>query len=271
MKNIRIKIIFIIFLLIILCTGCFNSGDSQKNKAKLIDKISHYGSTQRSNGQIISIKRINLPQLDATLNAFKLMYWSEGSKTEAYLAVPKVESSYPLVVNLHGGWAAPVKEKHVSNVNGSVYDDQMINNASPDVVTLVPMFRGYGSSDGTVNGISGETKDTQNAIKATDNYLKTHGIVMQQNQLYMIGTSTGGGVALKTASERQDIQFVVAISPFVGWDIIGSWYKDHKSNPEYENYLRNAEKIFGRFNPQKPSYKQESINIKGINTPVLLV
>jgi dienelactone hydrolase len=36
----------------------------------------------------------------------------------------------------------------------------------------------------------------------------------------------GGGVALRTASERQDVKAVVAVSPFVGWDTIIHWLLD---------------------------------------------
>lgn len=82
-----------------------------------------------------------------------MMYWSNGVKTEAYLSVPQEKGTYSLEVNLHGGWIGPVKQTHVSLVGGVIFDKHLIEGSMPNIITVVPMYRGYGESGGTVNGL----------------------------------------------------------------------------------------------------------------------
>lgn len=42
---------------------------------------------------------------------------------------------------------------------------------------------------------------------------------------------------MNVASKRQDVRSVVAISPFVGWDIVGAWEQKHMDNPTYYDDL----------------------------------
>ena len=129
---------------------------------------------------------------------------------------------------------------HVNAVlSTNIFDERMISYAPQEVVTLMPLYRGYGGSDGTVNGLKGNTLDTENAIKAVTNYFNHKKDVkkIEEGMLFLRGYSMGGGVVLDVASERKDVTSVIAISPFVGWDISGAWDEKNKKITTGRNLL----------------------------------
>ncbi|MUG88864.1 alpha/beta fold hydrolase [Paenibacillus timonensis] len=174
--------------------------------------------TQVNNIEIISKELVEIPGQNSNIRIYKLFYRSDNIKVLAYLTVPKARGKYPLVVSLHGGYAWERKELSHYNYGFTLgfkyFSDQ--------VVGLFPLYRGYMESDGHVQGIAENTRDTENAIQAA----KSTGRV-KPNSIYLLGSSMGGGVALRLASERQDVQAVVAISPFVGWDATTRWLDEH--------------------------------------------
>ncbi|GGH77129.1 dienelactone hydrolase [Pullulanibacillus pueri] len=161
--------------------------------------------------------------------------------------------------------------------------DNGADNAAQDVtlladsplygISIAPMYRGYGKSHGTVKGLDGDTIDTNNAIKAITTYFNSHKPYpdIQEDHIYLSGTSMGGGVALNIATLRKDITSVVAISPFVGWDIVGAYDEKHRENPIWSGYLKNAISAYGDFDPNSSRYKAQSIDYRKITAPVLLV
>lgn len=255
------SLITLLFISLFFITGCSINHPIERKSP----------NHSRKDGQIISVHQIHLQKLDDRLKAYRMMYWSNGVITEAYLSVPQEKGTYSLEVNLHGGWIGPVKQTHVSLVGGVIFDKHLIEGSMPNIITVVPMYRGYGESGGTVNGLEGNTKDTQNAITAVKKYLGKNGIDIYQGETILMGTSTGGGVALKVASQQKGIASVIAISPYLGADLLGAWYKEHLDNSTYKNYFTYMEKAFGPYNPSKSPYIKESIDYKKINVPVLLI
>lgn len=267
----------------LLCSGCTSSQSTSKVKAKTkthtTQKVAKKtaDTTPKEDGIVISMKKIDVQNVNASIQTYRMMYWSKGTKTEAYVAAPKEPGTFPLVIICHGGWTTSENRVHVSLVNNGPHnvaeEERIIENPWPNAITLAPMYRGYGNSDGTVNGLSGNTIDTENAIKAIRSFLnsKKETPHIQDGHIYLNGTSMGGGVALKVASERKDVLSVVAVSPFVGWDIVGSWDQKHTDNATWKSYLNNAVSVYGPFDAESTVYKQESIPYKNIKAPTLLI
>ena len=146
------------------------------------------------------------------IRVFKMFYWSAGKKVEAWLTEPMRPGHYPLLVVLHGGWPWDMRHLHrVTTVIGvnvfpsfSYYED-----FSSKIVTITPAYRGYGKSQGSVQGMFGDTLDADNAMKAA---FSLHHV--KPNDTYVWGVSMGGGIALMLASEQKGIRAVVADSPF---------------------------------------------------------
>ena len=134
------------------------------------------------------------------------------------MTVPKASGKYPLVVHLHGGYA--LEQKDLSHYDfGFTFGFKYM---SDEVVYLYPLYRGDLESEGHVQGIAENTWDADNGIKMA---MSTGQV--KKDSVYLIGGSMGGGVALRLASERQDVQAVVGISPFVGWDVNLRWLDEH--------------------------------------------
>lgn len=288
MKNVLKWVVSLAFLTTIFITGCSMKSANQANgspqqnslstnKKTIYSTSSRKNSTlnnpdNQKNGQIISFSKINVTQNDPTLESYLMIYWSEGMKAVAYVSVPKQKGTYPLYVRLHGGytWSHPLKHVTTITVNHVTYhyDQSIVQNGMHGAITLLPMYQGYDKSQGTVNGLNGDTIDTQNAINALIAFLNSNQETskIEKNSLYLEGVSMGGGVALKVASERQDVRFVIATSPFVGWDIVGAW--DTLHHPVA--YL-NMTMQYGLYNPQSKVYEEQSIDYQKINAPVLLL
>ncbi|MFH5183522.1 alpha/beta hydrolase family protein [Paenibacillus sp. TAB 01] len=202
------------------------------------------------------------------MNIYKIFYISEGMKVEAYVAEPKKSGLYPLRVNLHGGWA--YEHPSLTHEVSPLQAEQM-KNASELLVTIAPQYRGYMESEGTVQGLEGSTADTQNAIRAVLSMGQ-----IQPDSIYLHGASMGGGIALRTASERKDIKAVVAVSPFVGWDTIIEWM-DNNPNEVWPPFVQSertlAEQYKDVFSKNPGKVKENSLldRIADISAPVLLL
>ena len=161
--------------------------------------------------------------------------------------------------------AGTTEPMDLTNVS-SPEDQSSLENANPNFITLIPEYRGYDGSGGTVQGLSGDTLDTSNAIKAVMSKYS-----VEANHLYLDGTSMGGGVVLQLASERHDVRSVIAISPFVGWNIVGTWAVQNKDKNDMALNFYDHMLTYGTDNPNNPLLKKESVDIEKITAPVLLL
>jgi dienelactone hydrolase len=260
MKEYKLTISTIYFILIsiaLLISGC--STEKEKSSMKSIE----------DSEKIISFKPIQVEGLNPSLDSYKMRYWSEGEETVAYVSLPKKEGVYNLTVVCHGGLPAPIKDTHIQSIEGISFDKTLLLNTSPEVIGLVPLYRGYGESNGTVPGLNGVTLDTSNAIDALTKYLEGNENRKSTGGVFVSGTSLGGGVALKLATLREDITDVVAVSPYVGLDIYYPWLLE---NPEIDiGFLDMFNEAYGDYDEKSEATAKESINFKKINVPVLIV
>lgn len=216
--------------------------------------------------EIISKELLQVPAQNPNINIYKIFYYSDNIKVGALLTVPKAPGKYPLMVMLHGGYTTEHTE--ITHENSGFTPNRIIYK-SDEVIGLYPQYRGYLDSDGHVQGIAENTVDTQNAIKAA----MSMGNV-KPDSVYLFGISMGGGVALRTASERQDVKAVVGLSPFVGWDVYIRWMLKHPDAEAVGETRRYAEYVkFGIINVKPELEGDYSIldRIPDINAPVLLL
>lgn len=225
-------------------------------------------SPQDGEVEIISKELVEILGQNPNIDIYKVFYKSDDIKVLAYLTVPKAPGKYPLVVKLHGGRA--FEDKNLTHHNSGLTYEYM--DMSDQVVYLYPAYRGYLESEGHVQGIAENTRDTDNGIKLA---MSTGRV--KEDSVYLIGVSMGGAVALRLASERQDVQAVVGISPFTGWDVIIRWLDEHPgiTKPKvvddvrkYAFYVRN---YLIKGHPESAGDYSILDKIPNINAPVLLL
>lgn len=255
--RIELKAIFTLCTIGMVLTGCGNT-QSAPNKPK---PVSH------KNGTIASMKKITVKGQNPNISIYKMYYWSQGQKVEAFVTEPKNSGSsrYPLLVNCHGGLAVPSTVKDYP----SPVTLQAVASSTSNLVTVIPQYRGYQGSAGTVHGILGDTVDTENAIMAADS-LK----MVNPNVMYAQGTSMGGGVVLMLDSNpaySKSLRFVVATSPFVGWEVENTWAKQHPSDTLDNQRMVSAESFYGPFSATSSAYIKRSPDISRMAAPVLLL
>jgi alpha/beta superfamily hydrolase len=229
---------------------------------------------EEKDGTVISFEQIEVTGLDPTLNAYQMMYWSEGVETAAYVTVPKKRGYYYLGVSCHGGYVIPLNEKHVRDVPGVKFGaESMLREMHSEIITLTPLYRGYADSMGTVPGLYGATVDTNNAIDALYAYFKEGNMEssVRSGYISLSGASLGGGVALKLSQMRNDIGNVVAINPYVGLDLLYPWAENNPDNAWNKGFLETYHNEFGDYDPTSLQSKEESIEIKRSYTPTLIV
>ncbi|WP_154098060.1 alpha/beta hydrolase [Bacillus coahuilensis] len=203
-----------------------------------------------------------------------MMYWSEGIETSAYVTIPKKKGYYSLAVSCHGGYVIPLDIENVQSISGDNLDaETMLSDAKSEIITLSPLYRGYGDSKGTVDGLSGATIDTNNAIDALYAHFKEANMesAIRSGFVSVGGTSLGGGVALKLSQTRKDINNVVAINPYVGLDLLYPWAEDNLDNDWNKGFLETYHQEFGKYDPTSIQAKEESIEIKRSLIPILIV
>ncbi|MCR8848011.1 alpha/beta fold hydrolase [Rossellomorea sp. SC111] len=220
--------------------------------------------------EVVAVDPIQVEGLNATLQSYKMTYMSEGEEAVAYVSLPKKSGTYNINLVLHGGFPASKDLSHVSDMMGITFDESMLRySASPGLISLVPLYRGYGESGGTVPGLNGTTLDTSHAIDALTAYLEKNETRKSTGKVFVMGTSLGGGVGLKLATIRDDIADVVAISPYVGLDPVYPWLLE---NPDKDiGFLEMFQEAYGDYDQSSKQTKEESIDVKKIDVPVLIV
>jgi len=224
--------------------------------------------TAPNDGKIISKELVKVPGQNPKINIYKIFYYSEGTKAEALLTVPNYSGKFPLVVHLHGGRA--LGDKSISHFDESVYTVDGVSKGSRLVITLYPEYRGYLESDGNPQGLAGSTLDAQNAIKAATSMI---GDKLKSDSIYLIGTSFGGGIALRLASERHDVKAVVALSPYVGADEIVRWFDEHPTytstyyRTHIEDYKNEMTKNNGTLLDRIPDIQAPVLFLQGSGDP----
>ncbi|SFM30435.1 Alpha/beta hydrolase family protein [Paenibacillus sp. 1_12] len=260
------KIKLLVVLITALCTITACKPEplvSPKNSQSDIPSLS------QEDGTIISKEWVQVTDQNPNINIYKIFYMSENTKVEAYLSEPKISGKYPMLVNLHGGYLGP---RPIKNDLSDGFQAVTLKNASDKLVILETNYRGYMNSDGFVQGLAGNTLDTQNAIKAALSF----GTVNPES-IYLRGVSLGGAVALRTASERHDIKAVALVSPFVGWDVTINWMDEHPSTDQDRTVVvtnrGRAESWKKLFKADSKIEKENSLldRISNIQAPVLLL
>lgn len=250
----RIRAFYLLLFIVILITSTLSSCQAT--------------DPPDSDIEIISKELIEVPGQNPKIDIYKVFYKSDNINVLAYLTVPKAPGKYPLVVHLHGGYALERKDLSHYDFGFTLGFKYM----SDEVVYLYPLYRGYLESDGHVQGIAENTRDAENAIKVA---ISTGSV--KQDSVYLLGASMGGGVALRLASEWQNVKAVVGVSPFVGWDVNLRWLDEHPdvTSPEIvEENRKTAEYVrFGLINVNPESKGDYSIldRIPDIQAPVLLL
>ncbi len=229
---------------------------------------------KEKDGTVISFEQIEVTGLAPTLNAYQMMYWSEGVETAAYVTVPKKNGYYYLGVACHGGYVIPLNEKHVQNMDGEKFDaESMLGEMHSEIITLTPLYRGYADSMGTVPGLYGATVDTNNAIDALYTYFKEGNMEssIKSGYISLSGGSLGGGVVLKLSQMRNDIGNVVAINPYVGLNLLYPWAERNPDNAWNKGFLETYHNEFGDYDSTSLQVREESIEMKRSYTPTLIV
>jgi predicted peptidase len=196
--NLRKLLIPALFGLSIGTTGCSTSQtvNTTTNSPPSNTTEQNSKDTSHADGDLISLISITVPHTNSDVKTYKLMYWSHNTRTEAFLAVPKYAGMYPLSVFLHGGADTAYPKSHYSSPASST----TLEYAGNGFITLVPEYRGYADSDGTIPNLQGEVLDVDNAIKALQSTVYS----VEPNHIYLEGTSMGGAVALQLSAERND-------------------------------------------------------------------
>lgn len=139
---------------------------------------------------------------------------------------------------------------------------------APDTfIRVYPQYRGYANSGGTVGGLLQDAIDSQNAVIAVESRSN-----VEARSVYLLGVSLGGGVVLKLASMMQNVRAVVAISPFVGWNVVGAWStKNANTNLIAEQQSAIGFEAYGAYKPGAKLYDENSPEVSKIDAPVLLL
>lgn len=262
-----------ITLISLVCSGCTKGQAGKAKNDKAQNPPTHL---TKEDGEVISMKKVKLPFASSSMEAYRMMYWSDGLKNEAYVATPKGPGTYSLFVECHGGYTTPMNISHLAEIPGEgetvTFDTNLLAGAYSNFITVAPTYRGYGNSEGQVKGIYENTIDTENAIKAIMNYFNNK----KENRhikdiLYLDGWSMGGAVVLRIASKRDDVKSVVANSPFVGWNTFDTWAQNHLDNEKVGKFYYDGVDAYGSFDPDYDVYKKQSVPYESIKAPTLLV
>ena len=258
----------------LICSGCTTK--QQVGKAKKEPPQSIHTERPKKDGTVISMKKIKPPAGTSSIDAYRMMYWSDGLKVEAYVATPKGPGTFSLAVYCHGGWTIPMEVNHLKQMSGEgglvKFDSSLLNGVYYNRVTIAPLYRGYGNSDGKVEGIYENTRDTENAIKAVMNYFNSKKETRHvQDFLYLEGWSMGGAVCMRVAAEREHVKSVIAISPFVGWNLFNTWEQENDYNVNWFSFYYSSIKAYGQFDPNNETFKRQSIPYEKIKAPTLLI
>lgn len=213
------------------------------------------------NGEILS-KQL-LVSDNASARVYEIYYWSRGHRVEALFSEPIAPGKYPLLVDLHGGYAWRLAVTHDPLGFTATRAAQLASSAY-DI--LYPQYQGYMGSDGTVRGLHRDVENTLDAIRAALSLGEVN-----PRQLYLLGWSLGGGVALSVAGDLpQQVRAVVAVSPYVGLRIVLPWEQQYAASGVFSPKMLALEGRYGD-SPSPGTLAAQSPDISKIEAPVLLL
>lgn len=251
---------------VVTITGCSTNTANSPNTTSSQEEKQIQTSKTHADGTISSIQQIKTYQsLTGTdVKLYKMFYWSNGYKVEAFLTEPSKNAKYPLLVNLHGGVVWRNARASVEGIGYTAKDVAYF--ANNHTVMLYPEYQGYMDSQGSVMGIKTDLLDVKNAIKAANSMSE-----VKANDTYLEGYSLGGGLALITASQNHDVRAVVAVSPFVGLADFVKWAQSNSKPNSVSNYqMTLIEASYGE-NINSSAYEERSPDVQSIKAPVLLL
>lgn len=215
-----------------------------------------------TDGQLLTRAAVAGSSVPGAATLSQIYYWCQGQRVEAYLTVPTSAGQFPLLVRLHGGsaWNGP---SHSSFGWSAALAGSL---ASSSYVELFPEYQGYMGSTGAVRGLRRDAEDTICGIHAAESTGR-----VRSHELYLIGASIGGGVALKVAGDLPHVRAVVAISPWVGINLVEPWETQHAlPGTIFASQLKNEIASYGR-HPSPAVLAQQSPAIAPITAPTLLL
>ena len=204
---------------------------------------------------------------------YRLYYWSDGRRDEAFLEVPagvgpEADGGFPLIVDLHGGAivAAPV------HVNGfpTVTEKNAGSYAWAQDVVFLPNYRGYGGSPGTVGSAYDCYVDAANALKALGHLSGLH---IAPDQTYLWGSSLGGFVALRLAAEDPNVKAMVLDSPYPGARIAMQWLTSQPAGDlsAFDQGLETSLMQSFGLDTQTAAWARQSVDVQDVATPTLVI
>lgn len=262
--TIRGYLYFSLLATVFAFVGCSPTPSEHKVSAQTHSVSGFALSKDTTNGGIASITKIS--ECKTGMALYHMFYWSQNQKVEAYVVEPIQKGKYPLLVNCHGGFIVDTpSESAYTPFTYSAHN--ILTNIPPDAVYIYPNYRGYGASEGYVHGMTGVVQDIENVIIASKSMSE-----VKPNDLYLLGTSLGGGAALIVADKLPDTKAVVAISPFVGADIFVDWYNKLGKPLDWLSAFEDYTNAYGS-NTHGSLYIANSPydNTSNIHAPVLLL
>ena len=220
-------------------------------------------------GDPISLRLAPLPPFAPVTQpgsrVWSLTYWSRGLRCQAYLAVPGGKGPYPLLVELHGGFATGLPY-HESAVGTSAAQAEQAS--SLPAVVLLPNYGGYGPSQGIVGDTQDDLIDTVAALKALG---QIRGLRVQRADTYLAGSSLGGAIALMLAAQDRAVRAAIIVSPWPGARLAAQWYTTqvgHLTRDDLDGY---GELLAYGSDLSTPWYRGNSPVLSRIAVPVLII
>jgi len=219
------------------------------------------------NGTIASM--VELSDTNTDVKVYRLFYWSDQKKVEAYLSIPNQPGKYPIYLLLHGGYVLPTVQHNLTQIGGTVvWGSAQSHYFPPGVLTFMPAYRGYGESGGNVDGLERNLTDVENGLSAVASLGRS-----RPRDVYVWGVSMGGTLGLMLAAHTKNIRAVIAVSPFAGFDITKDWLvKLHWNSrvPSIRNNISNLPD--GEYTyPSGITLRSPYDMTASINAPVLLL
>ena len=76
---------------------------------------------------------------------------------------------------------------------------------------------------------------------------------------------------MRVAAEREHVKSVIAISPFVGWNLFNTWEQENKYDVNWFSFYYSSIEAYGQFDPNDETFKRQSVPYEKIKAPTLLI